>query len=261
MSKILARKSLSEQYYQLEIKPSGTFTPIQPGQYVLLRLKPAGLGISLPVIKSDASRETLTLITGSLPDELAVLRNPCASGNEVELEGPFGQAFQIENFGSVVCVADRDGLLALYPALKALHQSKNQVTVILSGEEKIEQIIEDEIRNISDELVVTGSVPGRKTVYQLERAMMNRKIDHVFVTGLPETIRDAISVCTVNKTPVQAMLCLSQKNSSKLHGFFRVNVCGNTRSLCVDGYNFNAYYPGFEELIRRFSPKPEPSVV
>lgn len=260
MSKIISRKSLSEQYYQLEIKPSGTFATPLPGQYVILRLKTEGPGISLPVIKSDISRETLTLIAGALPDEFADLRNPCASGNKVELEGPFGQAFQIEKFGSVVCVTDQAGLLALYPVLKALHQAKNQVTVIIAGEEKVEEMIENEIRNHADEYIVTGSGAGRKTSYQLERAMMSHKIDQVFATGSAETIRDVISVCTVNQTPVQSLLCTNHENRTRLHGFFRVSVCGNTRSLCVDGYNFNAYYPGFEELIRRFAPKTEVAI-
>lgn len=257
MSKIITRKPLSEQLYQMEIKPSGTFVNPLPGQYVILRKKPNGAAISLPVIKSDTGRETLTLIAESLPGDLADLRNPCSSGNEVELEGPFGQAFHIEKFGSVVCVTDRDGLLSLYPALKALNQAKNQVSIILSGIEEIEPIIETEIRSLCDELILTGVAPGRKTAYQLERIMMSRKIDQVFVTGAAETVRDTISVCTVNKTPVQAVLCLSQKNLSGKHGFFRVSVCENTRSLCVDGYNFNAYYSGFDEMIRRFAPKSE----
>lgn len=255
MSKIISRKSLSEQYYQLEIKPSGTFTTPLPGQYVILRLKTDGPGISLPLIKSDISRETLTLIAGVLPDEFADLRNPCTSGNKVELEGPFGQAFQIEKFGSVVCVTDQAGLLALYPVLKALHQAKNHVSIILSGIEEIEPIIEPEIRSLCDELILIEASPGRKTTYQLERVMMSRKIDQVIVAGSAEIIRDAISVCTVTKTPVQALLCIESENTSGKHGYFRVSVCGNTRSLCVDGYNFNAYYPGFDELIRRFGSK------
>ena len=255
MSKIITRKPLSKQLYQMEIKPSGTFVNPQPGQYFILRKKPNGTGISLPVIKSDPSRETLTLIAESLPGELAALRNPCSSGNEVELEGPFGHAFQIEKFGSVVCVTDQAGLLALYPALKVLHQAKNQLTVILSGEEEVEETVKNEIRKLTDEHIITSLEPGRQTVYQLERLMMNRKIDQIFVVGSAEIIRDALSVCSVTKTPVQAMLCIESDNSSGKHGYFRVSVCGNSRSLCVDGYNFNAYYQGFEEMIRRFSGK------
>lgn len=255
MSKIITRKPLSEQLYQMEIKPSGTFVNPLPGQYVILRKNPNGAAISLPVIKSDTGRETLTLIAESLPGDLADLRNPCSSGNEVELEGPFGQAYQIEKFGSVACLTDHDGLLALYPALKALHQAKNQVSIIVSGIEEIEPIIETEIRSLCDELILTGAAPGRKTAYQLERVMMSRKIDQVFVAGSAEIIRDALSVCTVTKTPVQAMLCIESDNTSGKHGYFRVSVCRNTRSLCVDGYNFNAYYPGFDELIRRFASK------
>ncbi len=255
ISKIITRKPLSDQLYQMEIKPFGTFVNAQPGQYFILRKKPNGTGICLPVIKTDPSRETLTLIAESLPGELAALRNPCSSGNEIELEGPFGQAFQIEKFGSVVCVTDQAGLLALYPVLKALHQAKNQVSIILSGIEEIEPIIEPEIRSLCDELILIGASPGRKTTYQLERVMMSRKIDQVFVAGSAEIIRDAISVCTVTKTPVQALLCIESENTSGKHGYFRVSVCGNSRSLCVDGYNFNAYYPGFDELIRRFGSK------
>jgi peptide methionine sulfoxide reductase MsrB len=48
------------------------------------------------------------------------------------------------------------------------------------------------------------------------------------------------------------MLFLNEKTQKGLHGIYRVSICGNTRALCVDGYNFNAYYPSFEEMVKRF---------
>ncbi len=254
-SKIISRKSLSEQLYKLEIIPSADFKMPQPGQYVILRQKSAGPAITLPVIKTDSIRGTLTLIASLLPEGLTSLRNPCASGNEVHLEGPFGQPFHFEPWGSVLCLTDQEGLMALYPVLSALRSTGNHITSLVTGKGSLDQIIEDEIRSLSNDLIITDGAE-RKTVQSIERILISRKINHVFVAGSAQTIRDACTVCSVSNTPVQAMLCLTQKNQIGQHGILRVSISGSSRSLCVDGYNFNAYYTSFDELTRRFPESP-----
>ena len=250
-SKIVSRKDLSEQFCRLEIKTSGAFSFLQPGQYIILRMKSDGAGITLPVVKVDSGRETLTVITSFIPEELTALRNPCASGNDVELEGPFGQSFQVENYGSVLCISDRDGAISLLPVLSALKANGNHILSLLTGPVSKDQIIGNEIRNISDDFVELTDATSGEISRLVEQNLRMRKIDHVFVIGSAQTIRDAHSVYTVSNTPVQTMLYLGDQTRNGQHGIFRVSVCGNARSLCVDGYNFNAYYTNFDELIRR----------
>jgi ferredoxin--NADP+ reductase len=249
--KIITRKILSENLIKLEIKPSGTVIVPQPGQYIILRVLPDGAAITLPVIKADSSRETLTVLASSIPETLTALVNPCLSGAQVDMEGPFGQPFQIENFGTVLCVVNQESMIPLYPVLVALRAAGNQITCMLTGATSDDRILENEIRNISDHFINTEGNPRRSSQI-LEQTLRSQKYDQVFTIGSPKTIRETFTVCTGTSIAIQAMLFLNEKTQKGLHGIFRVCTCGNARALCVDGYNFNAYYPSFEEMVKRF---------
>ena len=248
ISQIVARKNLSEQQIKLEIRiPEAGIRP-QPGQYMILRMNAGEAGITLPVVSVDSSRETLTVIASSLPERFAGLLNPCVFGNQVDLAGPYGQAFRIEKYDSVLCVLDRECLIPAYSVLSALRKAGNQVTTLLTEPAGAESVVENEIRNLSDDLI-TGTHSIRQTI---ERIRINRKINQVIVIGSAPTIRDTWSAFRSGHELVQAILFLNDQNQKGLHGIFRVSVCGSSRSICVDGPNFNAYYADFEELIRRF---------
>ena len=251
ISKIITRKTLSENLYKLEIKPSGTFIMPKPGQYIILRVLPDGAAITLPVIKTDSGRETLTVLVTLIPEKPTALVNPCLSGIQIDMEGPFGQPFQIEKFGSVLCVVNQESMISLYPVLAALRAAGNQITCMLTGTGGDDQILENEIRNLSDHFIITEGNPRRSSQI-LEQTLRVQKYDQVFAIGSAKIIRETFTVCTATGTAAQSLLFLTEKTQKGLHGIFRVSICGNTRALCVDGYNFNAYYTSFEEMVKRF---------
>jgi NAD(P)H-flavin reductase len=250
--KIVSRKTLSEHLCKLEIKPSGLFSPFKPGQYIILRTLSNGEAITLPIVKTDASRETLTVIATSISENLAALLNPCLSHIELELEGPFGQAFQIEKFGTVLCIANRESMIQLYPVLAALKASGNHITCLISGTICDDQVLQNELRNNSDDFISSADSTFRRTSQLFEQTLRSRKYNQVFAIGSVNNLRETFKVCTASSTPVQAMLYLNEQNQKGQHGIFRVSICGNARALCVDGHNFNAYYTSFDELAKRF---------
>lgn len=249
--KIISKKNLSDQLLKLEIKQSGGFGPIKPGQYILLQFLTEDAAITLPVIKTDPGRETITLLTTSVSDKINALLNPCVTGVQIALEGPFGQPFQIENFGTVLCIANFQSVVALYPVLTALKAAGNHTTCHLTGTSVGDSVLESEISNLSDSWINSDENPRRASQI-LEQTLRTQKYDQVIAIGPAKTIREACTVATATKTPIQAMLYLNEKNQNGQHGIFRVSVCGNTRALCVDGYNFNAYYTSYEEMLKRF---------
>ena len=167
------------------------------------------------------------------------------------MEGPFGQPFQIEKFGAVLCIANQESLISLYPVLAALRAAGNQTTCLLTGTGGDNLILENEIRNLSDHFINTDGNP-RRSSQMFEQTLRAQKYDQVFAIGSAKTIRETLTICTATGTTAQAMLFLNEKTQKGLHGIFRVSICGNTRALCVDGYNFNAHYTSFEEMVKRF---------
>ena len=191
------------------------------------------------------------MIVSAVSEKISESLNPCRSDVQIEMEGPFGQPFSIENFGSVLCVANYDNLISLYPVLTALKAAGNQITCLPVGVQGDDQFIGNEIRLLTDNWIdFDGN--SRRTIQVIEQTLRTQKYDQVFTIGPATTIRETCTVCTATKSPVQAMLFLNEKNQLGQHGIYRVSVCGNTRALCVDGYNFNAYYASFEEMVKRF---------
>lgn len=251
-SKIVSRKNLSEQLYKLEIKTSGKFNTFKPGQYVILRTMPDGAAITLPILKADAGREILTVIAPTIPEKMIALQNPCLPHIEFELEGPFGEPFQIEKFGSVLCLASQEGAIPLYPVLVALRAAGNYITCLLTGTAADDRVLENDLRNVSDNFISNTDNTPRRSSQLIEQTLRQQKYDQVLAIGPAKTLREACTICTTAGTPVQAMLYLNEQNLKGRHGILRVSICGNNRALCVDGYNFNAYYTSFEELVKRF---------
>ena len=76
-------------------------------------------------------------------------------GDEItDLVGPLGKATHIENFGTVVCACGGVGTAPMLPIVAALKQAGNKVITILAARSKDLIILEEQIRNLSDEVIV-----------------------------------------------------------------------------------------------------------
>lgn len=251
ISKMINQTTLSEHLVKLEIKTTGKFEYGGPGQYVILHSLSEKAPVTLPVLKNEPSRETFTTLVPA-NEELAIeFLQAIANSSQMEMEGPFGQAFRVENFGSVLCVASYDCMIPLLPVISALRTAGNHITSLLTQNPGTNQLPEREIRKNSDHWIATDE-NQRRSAQLLEQTIRTQKFDQVIAIGHTRTIRETSTICTATRTPVQLMLFLREQNLQGKHGIFRVSVCGKTHSVCVDGYNFNAHYVSFDDVAKRF---------
>lgn len=251
IAKIITQKNLSEQLIKLEIKTSGNFTTAGPGQYVILHSLSGKTSITLPILKFESSRETLTALVPAGTEKTASFLNSVSSESQIELEGPFGQPFRIENFGSVLCISSYNCMIPLLPVISALRSAGNKITCLLTQNPGTNPFLESEIRRYTDNWIETDE-NQRRSAQMLEQTLRVQGFDQAIAVGHTKTIRETSTICTATRTPVQSMLYLREQNLQGKHGIYRVNVCGKTHSVCVDGYNFNAHYVSFEGLAKRF---------
>jgi glutamate synthase (NADPH) small chain len=251
ISKIITQTTLSEQLVRLEIKKSGKFEHTGPGQYVIAHSLTEKASVTLPVLKYEPASEILTaLIPGN--EELADdFLWATAANNQVEMEGPFGQPFRIENFGSVLCVANYDCMIPLLPVILALRAAGNRTTCLLTQNEGSNPTLEGEIHKNTDQWIAAEENP-RRSSQLFEQPMRMQKYDQVFAIGHIKTIRETINISTSTRTPIQTMLFLNSWNRTGKHGIFRVNACCKNHIICVDGHNFNAHYTNFDDIAKRF---------
>ena len=259
MNKIVAKRIVSENLVKFEIKASSKISEIKPGQYVILRIEESGSRIPVTVSKVNIERETITvfvLVTDNGTEQLAGMYEGTSL---FSIDGPFGIPVATGNFGTVLCVGRGLGIVAMLPILSSLRTSGNRVIAVLSAQTKEGILLENEIRAISNEVIILtedGSWGEKGLICHAARALQAEStINQVFAFGSAKLIKETNSLTRKYNVPMQAVLFSGKANEGGLNSIFRVSICSDGKSLCVDGVSFNAYFNGYEELIQRFGSK------
>lgn len=256
MNKIIAKKSISEDIIKFEIRTSIAVNDIRPGRYILLIVEKDEPGIQVAVVKSNPEKETVSVlvyVTNKYTRRLSELN----SGNEIYgITGPFGYPLSTENFDTVLCVGRGPGIVMLLPVLTSLHAAGSRIITILSAKIKEGIILQTEISAVSDEVIAItdNESSGEKgSVCQaITETLRTNKIDQVFVIGSATTIKNACVHAARCYIPTQAILYINKTVQKTGHGIYKISVSGTSRAVCVEGFNFNGWYPNFEEMIKRF---------
>ncbi|MDO9613067.1 MAG: hypothetical protein Q7J86_00905, partial [Bacteroidota bacterium] len=164
-----------------------------------------------------------------------------------------------ENFETVLCIASGLGIVSMLPVLNSLRASGNKIIAVLSANSKEGILLETEIRAASDEVLILtedGSLGEKGSIcHALRKIQTDSAINQVFAFGSAKMIKESYSLTRRHNIPMQAVLYSGIADESGLNSIFRVIVCTDGKTLCVDGVNFNAYYNSFEEMIQRFGSK------
>jgi len=140
----------------LEVEAPEIAAEAEPGQFVVVRLHERGERIPLTIadIKRDEGLIRIIFqVAGKTTEELATIE-----GGEFILDvlGPLGNPVEIEKCDKpVICVGGGVGIASIYIKAKALKQKGNYVISVIGAKNKDTLILEDEIREVSDELYVT----------------------------------------------------------------------------------------------------------
>jgi len=191
MHKVITRDFLSKDVFRMEVEAPAIAKNRKPGQFVVLQLDSEfSERIPLTIADADIEKGTITIIfqaVGKTTLNLAE-RKP---GDTIEnILGPLGQPTHIENFGHVVCVGGGIGVAPLRPIAEAMKKAGNKVTSIIGARTEELLILEDDMAEISDELIICtddGS-KGRKVLVTeplKELCEMDPKPDMVVAIGPP----------------------------------------------------------------------------
>ena len=122
-------------------------------------------------------------------------------------------------------------------------------------------MLQNEIDAVSDEVIAItdNESSGEKgsLCKALTQTLRSNKIDQVFVVGSATVIKNACVHAIKYNIPTQAILYINKTTPKTGHGIYKVTVTGSSRAVCVVGYDFNAWYPNLEEMIKRFGREEE----
>lgn len=253
--KILAKKELCPNQYELVIEAPYVVRNAKAGQFIIFRAEENGERVPLTI--ADVNKETgaLTIVfmaVGYSTKKLAEL-NP---GDElVDLVGPLGQPTHIKKYGTVVCVAGGYGAAPCYLIAKAFKEAGNKVYMIMGARTKELIFWENKMKDVCSELFITtddGTLGEKGFVTQvLDRIIAQENIDYTIAVG-PMPMMRAVAELTRDKgIYTEASMNPIMVDGTGMCGACRVTVGGETKFACVDGPDFDAHKIDFDEVINR----------
>jgi ferredoxin--NADP+ reductase len=257
MNKILKKEQLSDQVYRMQIATPLIANECKPGQFIILQVDD-DFGERIPLTIADANPDagSITIIFQSVGRTTHLLAEMNVGDSIPDLLGPLGQPTHIEKFGHVVCVGGGIGVAPLHPIAKAMKAAGNKVTIIMGARNKSLLIMEDEMREIADELIVMsddGSYgrQGLVTVPLKELCEQSPKPDMAVIIGPPIMMKFGAETTRPYAVPTVVSLNTIMIDGTGMCGGCRVTVGDETKFVCVDGPEFDGHLVDFDNLIKR----------
>lgn len=255
MNKIVKKEQFSEKVYKFEIEAPLIAKSRKAGHFVIVRVGEKGERMPLTIADSDIEKGTITLVVqkvGLSSTKLCMLNE----GDYItDVVGPLGQATHIENFGTVVCAGGGVGVAPMLPIIRALKAAGNRVISVLAGRSKDLIILEDEVRQSSDEVIIMtddGSY-GQKGVVTvgIEQVIQREKVDKCFAIGPAIMMKFCCLLTKKYEVPTDVSLNTIMVDGTGMCGACRITVGGKTRFVCVDGPEFDGHQVDFDEMFKR----------
>lgn len=253
--KILAKRELCPNQYELVIDAPYVVRNAQAGQFVIFRVEENGERVPLTIADVDKENGSLTIVfmaVGYSTKKLAELN----IGDElVDLVGPLGQPTHIKNYGTVVCVAGGYGAAPCYLIAKAFKDAGNKVYMIMGARTKELIFWENKMKDACTELFITtddGTLGEKGFVTQvLDRIIKAETVDYTIAVG-PMPMMRAVAELTRDKNIyTEASMNPIMVDGTGMCGACRVTVGGEVKFACVDGPDFDAHKIDFDEVINR----------
>lgn len=255
MSRIIEKEYFSEAVVRLVVEAPHIAKSRKAGHFVIVKSGEKGERIPLTIAAADVDKGTITLIiqkVGVTSTKICRLE----VGDEItDVVGPLGKATHIENVGTVLASGGGVGVAPLLPIVEALKQAGNRVITVLAAREKDLIILEEQMRQHSDEVIIMtddGSYGKQGLVTSgMEEVILREKVDLAVTVG-PAIMMKFVTLLTGKyNIPTVASLNTLMVDGTGMCGACRVSVGGQTKFVCVDGPEFDAHEVDFDEMLLR----------
>jgi NAD(P)H-flavin reductase len=258
MHKIVRTDTLAPSMFLMEVEAPKVAEKRKAGQFIILRVDETGERVPFTISDSDTARGTITIIyqvVGKTTEQMADLK---VGDSLLDIVGPLGKPTHIEKFGSICCIGGGTGIAIAYPIAKALGDAGNKVISILGARTKDLLFYEDQVKAISDELLICtddGSYGQKGLVTEMLKQIIDRGEDLKMVVAIgPVPMMKFVARMTKEyEIPTIVSLNPIMIDGSGMCGCCRVVVGGTTKFACVDGPEFDAHQVDFELLTKRLA--------
>jgi NAD(P)H-flavin reductase len=255
MSKILEKEIFSKNVVKLVLDAPEIARTRKPGHFVIIKIGKKGERIPLTIASADAKKGTITLVVQKVGVTSGKLCNLEVGDEVTDVVGPLGEATHIEKVGTVLCAGGGVGVAPLLPIVEGFKKAGNRVITILAARSKDLIILEEQMREFSDEVIIMtddGSY-GKKGLVTagMEEVIQREKVNLSVVIG--PAIMMKFAALTTKKYNIETYASLNtiMVDGTGMCGACRVSVGGRTKFVCVDGPEFDAHQVDFDEMLAR----------
>ncbi|MBR6735612.1 MAG: sulfide/dihydroorotate dehydrogenase-like FAD/NAD-binding protein [Oscillospiraceae bacterium] len=254
--KILKKEDLNPQVFLMEIEAPLVAKKAQPGQFIMLRIDEYGERVPFTVADFDREKGTVTIIiqaVGKTTRDLSMLK---AGDSVLDFAGPLGQPTPLDGIKKAAVIGGGLGTAIAYPQAKRLKELGAEVTVITGFRNSELVILADEMRAISDKLIIAtddGSNGNKGFVTDMLRAEIENgaKYDEVIAIGPLVMMRAVCAVTAQYGIPTTVSMNPVMIDGTGMCGGCRVIVGGETKFACVDGPDFDGHKIDWDAAIKR----------
>jgi len=257
MNRIIEKEYFSEAVVKLVLEAPAIAKSRKAGHFVIVKTDEKGERIPLTIAGADLDKGSITLIIQKVGVTSAKLCKLEVGDMITDVVGPLGKPTHIKEVGTVLASGGGVGVAPLLPIVEAFKKAGNRVITVLAARSKELVILEEQIRQHSDEVIIMtddGSY-GKKglVTHGLEEVIEREKVDFAVTVG-PAVMMKYVALLTEKYgIPTEASLNTLMVDGTGMCGACRVSVGGKTKFVCVDGPEFDAHQVDFDEMMLRLS--------
>ena len=258
MFKIIEKRQLNQAVFLMKIDAPFIAKKAQAGQFIIFRVDEYSERVPLTIADYDREAGTVTIIFQVVGRSTKLLVDLEAGDSILDFVGPLGVASHFGDIKKAAVIGGGVGCAIAYPQAKALFQMGVAVDVIAGFRNKDLIILEEEMRAVSDHLIITtddGSNGNKGFVTNALQQQIDagNQYDLVVAIGPVPMMK---FVCEVTRPySIRTMVSLNpiMIDGTGMCGGCRLTVGGETKFACVDGPDFDGHLVDFDEAMERSS--------
>ena len=255
MYKIVSKKQFSQKVFCMEIEAPLIAKSRKPGNFVIVRVDKHSERMPLTIADANIQQGTITLVIQEVGLSSKKLCSLNVGDCIADIVGPLGNPTHIENFGTVICACGGLGAAPMLPIIRGLKAVGNRVLSVIAGRTAELVIMEDEIRESSDEVIIMtddGS-KGEKGVVTvgIEKFCQQEHIDKAFAIGPPIMMKFSCLMTQKYGISTDVSLNTIMVDGTGMCGACRLTIGGKTKFVCIDGPEFDGALVDWDEMFKR----------
>lgn len=235
----------------------------QPGQFLIVRVRPEGERIPLTICDYDRQAGTVTIVTQIVGASSRLICALEEGACFTDVAGPLGRPSEFVGWTDeqirnrrFLFVAGGLGTAPVYPQAKYLHERGAKVDIVLGAKSADLIILREEMAAVCDSLYLCtddGSAGHHGLVTDKIGRLLaeGKRYDQAVAIGPMIMMKFVALTLKDSGIPLTVSLNTLMVDGTGMCGGCRITVGGRVRFACVEGPEFDGYTVDFDEALRR----------